>query len=742
MFEERPQRILTSRKNSNTTECIDEPKMGMPSTSDFREPYNVYDPNRCLELDMLSMPSLVASLPDRVSIISALSNCSSTGNLDVGRMYHALAFKTGYIGNKFVATSLVDMYVKCGNMEHARKTFEGLSDLDIVSFNSLISGYPSNGLSGRALDIFMEAQSAEIGPNEYTFSILFTVCGTILAVEEGKQLHAQAVKMEYFSNIAVGNSLLTMYSKFGMMDEVEILFENLPNRNHISWTVVITGFYKQERFEMALKQFNCMRHNSGIEPNEYTFTVIFACSSGMKERNYGMTLHAQAIKNGMASDVFVGTAIIDMYSGFGEIVYAEKMFKELGSLASDVSWNALIAGYVRNEKCEEAMETLHKMIMNGVTCDQFTYSNILKACSALPSLTMGEQIHSRVIKANYKSNIQVGSSLLEMYAKCGSLVDAEHIFNQIKCRDVVLWNTMIKAYSQYGYLKKAIFLFNNMVEEGTMPTSATFLALFSACSHSGLLEEGQELFQSMIVDYGIIPEENHYSCMVDLLGRAGQLEKAREFIKGLPIKPTSAIWRPLLASCRYHRNFKLAEFVARRILETDPDDATVYITLSNMYAEAGRWGDVEKQRALMELKGVKKEPGCSWIEVNNKLHKFYSGDMRHPKMSKIYEKLRELVRQTKNMGYVPDTNFVLHQGVGVSKEEQILCHSEKLAVCFGLLSLPPGRPIRVFKNLRVCADCHSAMKYISRLTNRDIVLKDNYRFHHFKRGCCSCGDYW
>ncbi|KAF8397443.1 hypothetical protein HHK36_016360 [Tetracentron sinense] len=711
-----PQQISVSPSDSDFSEYyIEDPEENIMETSDFSRigaPRDVFIAKKsCVNTDSMSSSSM-QNVVDRRSLFGALSFCGHVESLELGRRCHALVTKTGLDRDKFVVTSLIDMYAKCGDIESANMLFHQLGYSDIASCNSLISGYARNGLFDQALNFFMQVESIGIRPNHYTYSIMLSVCGTTLAIKEGKQLHAHVLKMQYLPKAAVGNALLTMYSKCGLMKEVEFLFERLPIRNIISWTAIITGFYQHKCFEKALKHFYFMR-DSGIEPNEYTFVVALASSGSMKHLSNGRGLHAQAIKKGMVSGVFVGTAIIDLYSGFGEISDAEKQFKEMGRIASDVSWNALIAGFVRNEKTKEAMEAFHTMLRDDIACNEFTYSIILKACSSLPSLSSCEQIHSRIIKAKCESNIHIGSSLIEVYAKCGSLEDAEHVFNRLSAPDVVSWNTMIKAYSQHGCPRKAISLFRKMIREGKKPTSATFLAVLSAYSHSGLVGEGQEFFKSMVREYSITLEETHYSCMVDILGRSGQLESAQDFITSLPIRPTASIWRPLLAACRSHGNLQMAEFVAKHILDMDPRDPTAYITLSNIYAEVGRWDDAEEQRKLMELREVKKEPGCSWIEVNKKLYKFFSRDKTHIETANIYEKLEELMRQMKDMGYIPDTNLVLHQGVGHSNVGQILHHSEKLAVCFGLISLPAGRPIRVFKNLRVCGDCHSAMKVVA-----------------------------
>lgn len=670
------------------------------------------------------------SLLDKQFVIKVLSYCSREECLELGRRYHALITKTAVCGDQFVTTSLVNMYAKCGDIKSMVAVVKQMPYLDIASCNCLLAGYAKNALFDQAFSFFLKLDGIDVQPNHYTYSTMLAICGSLSAIDEGKQLHAQTMKLQYLSKTAVSNALLTMYIKCGMMEDAESVFEGLAQRNVISWTAIINGFKQHGDYEKALRLV-CLMREDGIDPNEYTFTVALASCASLRNSHMGYMFHAQVIKRGMALGDFVGTAIVDMYSGLGEIWEAKKQLKEMGKSASSVSWNAQIAGFFRNQKTEEAIEAFSQMVRNDAACDEFTYSSILKACSLLPSLATCEQIHSRIVKSKFESNVHVGSSLIEAYNKCGSWEDAERVFSQLTAADVVSWNSMIKAYSQNGRARKAIILFEKMVVEGIRPTNSTFLAVLSACSHSGLVQDGQKVFESMVKEYGILPEEAHYSCMVDLLGRAGKLEIALIFISNLPIKPTAPIWRPLFGACRCHSDLKMAEFISKQILELDPDDAAVYVMLSNMYAEAGLQADAEEQRKLMKMKEISKEPGCSWIEVYNKIYRFFSQDKSHSEMPKVYEKLKQLMQQIEDIGHTDN-----------EKEDRVLYHSERLAVGFGLISLPAKKQIRVFKNLRVCIDCHSFMKHISKIIDKDIVLRDNYRFHHFHHGSCSCGDYW
>ncbi|XP_031249489.1 pentatricopeptide repeat-containing protein At2g03880, mitochondrial-like [Pistacia vera] len=712
--------------------CLNDEEKGVTKNSYFERidtSRDIFSDDECINDAQVTSYSS-QSLLDRRFVISVLSFCSREGYLELGRRYHAFIIKNGIGDDQFVGTSLVDMYAKRGDVDSAVILVNQMPFLDVASCNCLISGYANNGLFDEAFSFFVKLDSVGVRPNHYTYSTLLALCGSLLAIEEGKQLHAQIVKTQSSSKTAVDNALLTLYTKCGMMKDAESLFDSLVHRNVISWTAIINGCRQHGDFEKALRLF-CLMREDGVDPNEYTYTIALASCASMKNLGCGRMFHAQVLKLGMALSDFVGTSIINMYTRLEKICDANKQLKEMGKMASNVSWNAQIAGLVHNEKAREAVEAFNEMVKNDAACDEFTYSIMLKACSLLPSPATCEQIHSRLVKTKFQSNMHVGSSLIEAYNSCGSMEDAETVFSQMSAVDVVAWNSMIKAYSQNGYPRKAIILFQKMVEQGIKPTNYTFLAVLSACSHSGLVQEGHKLFESMEKDYGIQPEETHYSCMVDLLGRAGQLEKALDFINNLPIKPTAPLWRPLLAACRCHSNLQMAEFVAKKILDLDPKDATVYVTLANMYAEAGKRLDAENQRKLMTLKKVAKEPGCSWIEVHNKIYRFFSRDKSHPEMPEVYEKLKQVMQQIENVEHTP-----------IAKEDMVLYHSEKLAVCFGLISLPAKKRIRVFKNLRVCTDCHSFMKYISKIVEKEIVLRDNYRFHHFKQGSCSCGDFW
>lgn len=369
--------------------------------------------------------------------------------------------------------------------------------------------------------------------------------------------------------------------------------------------------------------------------------------------------------------------------------------------------------------------------------------SVLSSCALLGALDLGKWMHAYVKENGFDQYVKVNTALIDMYAKCGSLDDAISVFESMAFRDTPAWSAMIVAYAIHGHGYKAIYLFEEMRRARVQPDGITFLGLLYACNHTGLVEEGCKYFYSMRDKYGFIPRIKHYGCMLDLLGRAGRLDEAYKFIEELPIEPTLILWRTLLASCSSHGNIKMGKRVINQIFKLDDSHSGDYVIFSNMCARAGRWEDVNYFRKLMKDRRVEKLPGCSMIEVNNVVHEFFSGDGTHIEHRELHQALDMLVEKLKLVGYIPDTSLVFYADMEEEEKEATLrYHSEKLAITFGLLSTPAGTTIRVVKNIRVCRDCHSAAKLISLISGRQIILRDVQRFHHFKGGKCSCGDYW
>ena len=374
--------------------------------------------------------------------------------------------------------------------------------------------------------------------------------------------------------------------------------------------------------------------------------------------------------------------------------------------------------------------------------DQITYVSILNACVSPTTVEHGKGVHAHIMDAGFQSHVCVGNALINMYAKCGSISEARVVFDEMGKRDLISWTAMIAGLALYGCGKDALQLFEQMKKEGVRPDLVTFVGVLSVCTHAGLVDEGRRYFNAMSQDHGIPPTIVHYSCLVDLLGRAGHLDEAENVIKSMPVAANAVVWGALLGACRLHGNVLLAERAADQSLKIEPQNASIYVLLSHVYAAAGMWDNVAKVSNLMRDRGVKKQLGRSWIAVDKKVHSFVVKDRSHPEVEEIYSELKSLTKKMRRAGYVPDTQLVMHEVDEQQKEEALCHHSERLAIAYGLIRTPFGTSLRISKNLRICGDCHTATKFMTKIVGREIIARDASRFHHFKDGLCSCGDSW
>jgi pentatricopeptide repeat protein len=445
-------------------------------------------------------------------------------------------------------------------------------------------------------------------------------------------------------------------------------------------------------------------------------------------------------------DIVAGNAIVDMYAKLSKIEAAQRMF-DIMPVRDAVSWNTLITGYTQNGLANEAIETYgHMQKDEGLKAIQGTIVSVLPAYSHLGALQQGMRMHALSIKTGLSLDVYVGTCLVDLYAKCGKLADAMLFFESMPRRSTSTgpWNAIMAGLGVHGHGAKTLGLFSQMQQEGIKPDHVTFVSLLAACSHAGLVDQGRSFFDMMQIKYHIIPIAKHYACMVDMLGRAGQLDEAFDFIQSMPIKPDSAVWGALLGACRIHGNVEMAKVASQNLFELDPENVGYYVLMSNMYAKIGKWDGVHEVRSLVRRQNLQKIPGWSSIEVKRSVNVFYSGNQTepHPQHEEIQAELRNLLAKMRTLGYVPDCSFVL-QDVEEDEKEQILNnHSERLAIAYGLINTPSRTPLHIYKNLRVCGDCHNATKYISKITEREIIVRDSNRFHHFKDGHCSCGDFW
>lgn len=679
--------------------------------------------------------------PSQYTLGSVLRACSTMGLLHGGKMIHCYVIKNQLEANIFVATGLVDMYSKCKCLLEAEYLFLSLPDRrNYVLWTAMLTGYAQNGDSLKAIQCFKEMRILGIDSNQFTFPSILTACAAISAYTFGLQVHGCIVWSGFGANVFVQSALVDMYAKCGDLNSARMVLDMMEIDDVVCWNSMIVGCVAQGYTEEALVLFHKM-HDRDMRIDDFTFPSILNSLASCGDLKKGESVHSLIIKTGFDACRTVSNALVDMYSKQGNLGCAFEVFNKIPD-KDVISWTSLVTGYVHNGFHEKALKLFCDMRIAGVALDQFVVACVFSACAELTVIEFGRQVHADFIKTSVGSLLSAENSLVTMYAKCGCLEDATRVFDSMLNRNVISWTAIIVGYAQNGRGKDSLHFYDQMIINGIKPDPVTFIGLLFACSHAGLVETGRSYFDSMEKVYGIKPAPDHYACMIDLLGRAGKLSEAEDLLNQMEVEPDATLWKSLLSACRVHGNLELGERAGRNLIKLEPLNSLPYVLLSNMFSVAGRWEDVAQIRKLMKTMGINKEPGCSWIEMKSQVHTFISEDRSHPMTVEIYSKIDEMMILIKEAGYVPDMNFALRDMDEEGKERSLAFHSEKLAIAFGLLTVPKGAPIRIFKNLRVCGDCHSAMKYISGVFSRHIILRDLNCFHHFKKGKCSCGDYW
>ncbi|XP_006653508.3 pentatricopeptide repeat-containing protein At3g63370, chloroplastic [Oryza brachyantha] len=671
--------------------------------------------------------------------VGVLQVCAELAQLNHGRELHAALLKCGTEFN-IQCNALLVMYAKCGRVDCALRVFREIDDKDYISWNSMLSCYVQNGLYAEAIDFFGEMVQDGFEPDHACIVSLSSAVGHLGRLINGREVHAYAMKQRLDSDLQVANTLMDMYIKCNSVECSACVFDRMKIKDHVSWTTIMACYAQSSRYSEAIEKFRAAQKD-GINVDPMMMGSILEVTSGLKNISLLKQVHSYAMRNGLL-DLVLKNRIIDTYGECGEVCYALNIFEML-ERKDIVTWTSMINCYANNSLLNEAVALFAKMQNAGIRPDSVALVSILGAIAGLSSLTKGKEVHGFLIRGKFPMEGAIVSSLVDMYSGCGSMSYAFKVFDEAKSKDVVLWTAMINASGMHGHGKQAIDIFKRMLETGVSPDHVSFLALLYACSHSKLVEEGKFYLDMMVIKYRLQPWQEHYACVVDLLGRSGRTEEAYEFIKSMPVEPKSVVWCALLGACRVHKNHELAVVATDKLLELEPANAGNYVLVSNVFAEMGRWNNVKEVRTRMTERGLRKDPACSWIEIGNSIHTFTARDHSHRDSQAIHLKLAEITdKLRKEAGYSEDTGFVLHD---VSEEEKIDLlhgHSERLAIAFGLISTSSGSPLRIAKNLRVCGDCHEFTKLVSKLFEREIVVRDANRFHHFSGGSCSCGDFW
>ncbi|KAJ0983156.1 hypothetical protein J5N97_011411 [Dioscorea zingiberensis] len=510
-----------------------------------------------------------------------------------------------------------------------------------------------------------------------------------------------------------------------------------------------TGWTAEHSVNAALGQFEHCLVDRGCAVNTHLFSMV-RFSSPPQTRE-AIKLFSEMLTLGLTPDSYtvsalvkastVANSLIHAYGTFGNIDGAFRVFDRI-ELRDIVSWSSMVRACSCLEKYAESMSLFSRMQSEEhLTANEITLVSVLPACSFFSSLRKGQAIHAYVIRKGFDQNPIVNAALVTMYSRCGDPGGAFVVFNSMDEWNVVLWTSMIEGFAMNGEFDLALNLFERIQKLGLKPNYVTLVVILAACSHGGLIDEGLKIFWTMKERFGITPQIEHYACVVDMLGRGGRLDDAENFIEKMAIPPSASVYGSLLGACQAHRNVKLGERAAFMLFELEPNNAANYVILSNIYASVERWDDVGKVRQLMASKRLSKNSGCSWIEIKDKVYVFGAHDRSHSESESIYKVLQELGECLAEAGYVPSTKYVLLDVEEDDKKRLLCSHSERLAIGFGLLKSPPSVPIRIAKNLRVCGDCHDAIKLISKVISRQLIIRDTNRFHHFSQGACSCRDY-
>lgn len=763
----------------------------------------------------------------------------------LGAEVHTCLIKTGYEWDVNLMCGLMRYYGNCWGIEYGDKVFDAIPKQEARPWSEAIAISVRNGRHEKVLRLFRDMQHSSVRADNGIVDKVLQAYGKLGDVREGKQVHGFVIRSCMYEDLAVGNSLITMYCRAQEIGLARKVFDSMKNYNLCSWNSMISGyssigdfdevwnlFYRMESRNVTpdIVTWNCLVSShfqrglyqqvllilrnmlvAKVKPDSNSITPVIQSAIELKLVRFGKEVHCYVIRNGLEDDEYIGTTLIDMYAKSDLLVKAKAVFdlqknrsniiawnsliagysykglfddalallrlmKRVGITPDIVTWNTLVSGYslngrvkdavgmmnrmkstgvnpnvvtwtalitgcAKHGKYEDSLTSFAQMLEEGIQPNLATYLSLLPACAGLSSLQKGREIHGLCIRNGFHEDVAVATGLIDMYVNSGSLECASEVFSRIRHKTVSSWNCMIMGFATYSRGKDGIRLFDQMLQQGLQPDAITFTTLLSACKNSGLVDEGWKYFDMMKEKYGLTPTIVHYSCMVDLLGRAGYLDEAWDFIRTMPLKPDASVWGALLSSSRAHKELELGKIAASHLFELEPYNSANYAMMMNLYSISNRWEDVDRVRDMAFARGVQIKAGWSWVDIDQQVHVF-TEEEPHPDLGEIYFELYQLMPELKRAGYLPDTECVYQNIDDVEKEKVLLSHPEKLAITYGLIKTRDNSPIRVIKNTRTCSDCHRAAKFISSVRNREILLKDGTRFHHFKQGKCSCHDRW
>eukprot|EP00250_Pteridium_aquilinum_P013580 c21434_g1_i2 orf=419-3316(+) len=672
--------------------------------------------------------------PCEVTFACGLKACSSLGAIHKGREIHMEATRRGFDENLHISNTLVGLYGKCSSPFEAHQVFNQLHVRNVVSWTAIIASYAEHGPWQEALKLYELMQLEGVHPNVVTFACVLKACGSSGSANKGREIHTQSILKGFERDSIVGNSLVGMYAKCFAFSEAEQVFHKLPVQDAVSWTALIAGYTEHGLGLEALKCFEDMQLQ-GIPADAFTFSCILKACSCIRALDKGREIHLNVLEKGLGKDGPICNTLIDMYAKCGSPSEAQEVFDEL-QLRTVVSWTSLISGYADHGTWHDVFRCFEQMQSEGVSPNAVTIACVLRACGSIGAIEKGLALHMEIVANELDTIPSIANSLINMYAKCGSLSEAHKVFDQLPVQDVTAYSAMIKGYGVNREGNMAVKCFEDMLGYGVKPDSVTFTCLLAACCHGSLVCEGQEYFKRMREDHGIEPTIEHYVCMVGLFARSGHLYEAERFLEML-CPPSQRTWAALLSACKTYGEEELGSRSFQQLVYSNPHVPAWYVLMADIYAGASRWDAAYRLEEMRKHSGMLKEPASALIEVDNQIHEFIVGSNPSDEVS---EMLITMNSRMKREGHLPNVDSVV-KPVTDNEKESFLCeHAEKLALAFGLLYTPQGQTLRVTKSMRMCNDCHDTSKIVSMVEKREIILRDDCTIHHFKDGSCSCGD--
>lgn len=561
---------------------------------------------------------------------------------DDGLKFHGYLIQSGFWSLTSVQNSILSMYVDIG-MVFARKLFDEVHDKDVISWTVMIGGYTQIGESLFALELFkqMVSESGIKMDGQIMVGVL-KAYANLGDISMAKLVHGFIVSRNLDYDLFVGNSLIDLYCKCSDIDSAFRAFSEMPQKNIVSWNTLLSGFVRNQKYLEALMVFNLMG-NEGVDLDEVTIVSLLQICKYLVHLHQCELIHSRILRKGFELNELVINSLIDAYAKCDRIIYAWRQFCQI-KRRDAVTWSTMISGFTNCGMPDEAIAVYRDMHLSDENPNHVTLINILEACALAAELRRSKWAHGIAIRMGLASNVAVGTAILDMYSKCGAIDTSRRAFDQIPQKNVVSWGALIAAHGLNGLPHDALALLSEMKIHGLKPNLITALSVLSACSHGGLVEEGLFLFKELTENHGDELRLEHYSCLVDLLARAGKLDSAFNIITRIPagMKPGASAWGALLSACRNYESTELGAGALGQVLELEPSISAGYLLASNIYAAGGSWVDASRMRWIVKERGIKMVAGYSLVHIDNKPHRFVAGDKNHPMSDELYSVIEQM----------------------------------------------------------------------------------------------------